>query len=199
MKVKETFNLMNGMASIVRYSQSTLCKPESVLEHTGFVACTCLIIGRNLISLGVKIDMEILLSRALVHDMDEVVTGDVARPTKYFSEEIKSELDMLSRKSMVEISDSIDCYLVENWIASKCDLEGKIVELVDILAVLCKAHNEIVMRGNKTITFGDPLNLFGRIAEISSKLAKETEQSKYFSSLIDQCQIMKSQIERELK
>lgn len=198
MKVKESFELMNGLASIVRYSQSTLCRPESVLEHTGQVACLCLIIGKNLTSLGAEIDMGLLLEKALVHDMDETVTGDVARPTKYYSDEIKRELDNLSRESIAQIGKNINCNMWE-WVVAKDGIEGSIVAIVDGLAVLCKAHDEIVMRGNKRIIFGGAKGLIERLSANVDFLVHSVGCEKYFRELEDGCRELKHEIEKELK
>ena len=197
MKVRNSFELMNGMASIVRYSQSTLCKPESVLEHTGFVASICLIIGKNLNLLGAEINMASLLEKSLVHDMDETVTGDVARPTKYHSERIRIELDILSTESIREISQKINCPINQSWVNSKNGIDGKIVELADTLAVLCKVHDEIVMRGNKTMIFGSLTKLGERIESVSKELVEKIGCAEYFDMMRFECGNMSAEIKKE--
>lgn len=199
MKLKNTFELMNGMSSIVRYSQSSLCRPESVLEHTAFVACTSLIIGKKLNELGCEIDIEKLLKKCLVHDMDEVITGDIARSTKYHNEIIKEQLDILSYDAMETICEKTNVNLIEDWEFSKEGDEGKIVELVDALAVLWKAHDEVVMRGNKTIVFGDVENLAERISKTCRELWGIYGQKSYWKELLDEIYYMTKDISEALK
>lgn len=161
MKIRNLLSVLGGMASTVRYSQSRLAKPESVMEHTGFVALTALAIGKQINAEGnVRVvDIGTLLEKALIHDMDEVVTGDLSRPTKYSSTEMLSLMEKLSSSAMQEIDKDCDTAFSEKWDVAKKGGEGAIVALADCLAVLHKAHDEIVMRGNKTIIFGSPNGL----------------------------------------
>ena len=56
------------MASIRRYSQLHLLKPESVMEHTGFVCLFTYLLSEEINSVsGEKVDIGLALQRAVVH------------------------------------------------------------------------------------------------------------------------------------
>src|SRR5262245_51863735 len=78
------FSVVRGLASVRRFSMESLHSPESVLEHTGMVALTTLIICRQLPLC--EADIHDALQFALIHDLEEVFVGDVARPTKHHSD-----------------------------------------------------------------------------------------------------------------
>jgi len=164
-KLSKCMETIGQLSSITRYSQSILSKPENVLEHTGFVALLCMFIAdeidsqQTLMNQDTRtqipiVDRGLLLQKALVHDIDEVMTGDIARPTKYHNERIKEELDNFAADSANNISGECGVKFYHYWNEAKSGPEGEIVSLCDALSVLHKAHDEVVMRGNKTMNFG---------------------------------------------
>lgn len=144
---------MLKMSSLKRYSQTHLIKEESVLEHTGFVVMMCNLISMKMAENGDFIDTGILLSKATVHDMDEIITGDIPRPTKYYNVGIREALQEIEDQNMMEISKHADLgdSLYSNWKYAKDGTEGYIVGLCDCLAVVYKAWQEVVMYGNKAM------------------------------------------------
>lgn len=154
MKIKTVIESLGKLSCVNRFSQSYLSKPENVMEHTGFVALMSLAIAKDLIRKDCEINVGLLLEKALVHDLDEIITGDVTRSTKYSSDEMLSSMNLLSQESINKISTDCDCSFNLCWASAKEGKEGSIVSLADCLSVLFKAHNEVVMRGNKTIDFG---------------------------------------------
>ena len=55
MKVIKLFSLTQGLSSIQRYSQLHLLKPESVMEHTGFVCLFTYVLCEELDSYALTI------------------------------------------------------------------------------------------------------------------------------------------------
>lgn len=151
MKIKQAMRLAGGLANVKRYSQSTLCHSESVMEHSGFVTMMALIIGNDL-KHHMQIDFAVLLSRAIMHDADEYVTGDIARPVKYHSKEIRGLLAEMEEDHMKSISQDLgmeDLFIA--WKNAKEGYEGSIIALCDTLAVVHKVHDEVCNRGNRTM------------------------------------------------
>ncbi len=149
--LKDIFDLNMRMASISRFSQTHLVMGESVLEHTGGVALMCYLIAETIDG---DIDMGKLLSRAVVHDIDEIVTGDIPTPTKYKNERITSAIKEVEEENMHELSDSLlgSSTLYRNWKHSKDDsIEGAILATADLLSVLYKLWQETVLYNNRTM------------------------------------------------
>ena len=147
-------NKVSGqLASIDRYSQTRLMNPESVLEHTGFVCFCSLMIGKELERAGEVIDFGELMIKATVHDLEEVVTGDIACPTKYWDDRITREIKRVEREAGRKVLYDIDPSgeLFTFWDTSKHDKEGFIVALADKLAVVYKVNQETMEFGNQTI------------------------------------------------
>lgn len=151
MNIKLFFDMSIKISSIKRYSQIHLSKEESVLEHTGFVVMLSHFIGSSIDN----IDIGLLLTKAVVHDIDEIVTGDIPYTTKYANSRITEEIKKVESDNMIKISKDIygndSAYM--NWLNAKDDTnEGKIVKLSDILAVLFKIYFEHSNYGNIIIS-----------------------------------------------
>lgn len=148
--LKEMFAIPSGLSNVMRYSMTHSIKRESVLEHTGMAVMLSYFIGLHLKS---DVNMEMLLSRAVVHDLDEVATGDIPRPTKYYKQELTDLLKQLENESVKKITCSIDTSpsdIVYDWQHAKHGKEGFIVSIVDCLCVVAKIHEEIVVFNNNS-------------------------------------------------
>lgn len=90
-------------SSVWRYSSIPVSQYENIIEHTGYVAIFGAMIGRKL---GVSSDvLGAVAMKALVHDLDECVTGDVVRTFKYSSPEFKTAVDEASKKMVATALD----------------------------------------------------------------------------------------------
>jgi 5'-deoxynucleotidase len=118
-----------------------------VLEHTAFVAIYAMYLQRKHGG-----DLGKILTKALVHDMEETITGDIPNPTKYASVNIKHELDMMSRAAMHNIcNEFFDKEIYDQWDLSKSDTtEGNIVAISDAAASVYKIQQE-VLTGNRSL------------------------------------------------
>lgn len=165
MKLIEQFKMLSGMSGTRRYSQTTLIKEENILEHTAFVALVAnhlaLEVNRlenspNIVD-GVRIDMGTLLQKALHHDIEEFLTGDVPRPTKYFSEESKAAFDAIAREGMkkvlarIEFSHEAADAIWNSWEYAKDGPEGVLIAIADLTAVVYKLWDEVTLMGNRKL------------------------------------------------
>lgn len=149
---------LSRVRNVIRFSNSTRIKDESVAEHTYFAAYYALILAHELSAKeDVKIDMGLLLTRALVHDLDEAVTGDFIRHFKYQDEELHEKLDKASDEIMKVAFDSTSDSLSglhHEWKSSKAPntVEGDLMAFADFLSVLSYVMNEIDCGNRKLIT-----------------------------------------------
>lgn len=178
------------LSTVKRYSQSTLNCPESVLEHTGMVCLLSFYIGRIFEKNNVKINFKCLLEKSLFHDFDEIATGDVARPVKYHSQEMRNLFKELESKNMKEISEKSNdetIYLI--WESAKSDFEGRIVSFCDFICVVEKLYDEIVNRNNLTMVRYYSPDYFNSISHHTTSILNSHETlnnfPKEFKDLID--------------
>ena len=142
---------LDKMSTIKRWSQSHCTKSESVLEHTGFVAMysihMCYKYG---------IDPGPVLEKAILHDMEEVITGDIPTTTKYASDSISMSIKEIESDAALLISESL---FFDNafdiWNASKdVDTEsGAIVSIADAAAVVHKILQEVSIGNRRFLEF----------------------------------------------
>ena len=91
------------MSEVIRYSGLHSTKPEDLASHTLEVQLLCLRVYNELVddydldeSLSDRELLEFkveLLERALIHDIDEVITGDFPRPLKYYNDAIRDAIE----------------------------------------------------------------------------------------------------------
>lgn len=147
--IQEVMDLSRNVAVVTRYSQAHLVRPESVLEHTGFVCVVAMMIGLE----HGNVDMGSLMMKAASHDLEESRIGDIANPVKYANESILKEVTKIGEWAMVDITNELklpELYAI--WNNSKdSTLEGRIVKLADVLSVLMKLQEEVVMYSNVSI------------------------------------------------
>ncbi|HEY6020832.1 MAG TPA: YfbR-like 5'-deoxynucleotidase [Candidatus Paceibacterota bacterium] len=151
MKTLDFFSMASSLSSMQRYSQNFLNKKESVLEHTGFVVLFCCLIAQELVARGREIDIGVLLSKAALHDVDEIITGDVPRPTKYFDEETRKTFERIEHHGMSTLIErmALQKSTYDIWKNSKSEYEGSIVAIADVFAVVFKVWEETHLLGNK--------------------------------------------------
>lgn len=133
---------------VIRYSGVYQAEPEALSEHVVSVMLISYLIANDLIDLGESIDLGKLLEKGLLHDIDEVLTGDIPRPTKYATKESKQILDNIARASLCRIP-KLPWRSVSVWDDAKDDtLEGFLVRLADMLDVYKKVRLEITKLNN---------------------------------------------------
>ncbi|AMM44889.1 5'-nucleotidase [Bacillus phage SP-15] len=139
------------MDQVSRYSGTRQADPESVAIHVTDVS----IMGYSLIlrlnsQYGEDINVGEFLEKTIVHDIDEVLTGDVPRSTKYYNTTILNELRAVADTAMKHLSTK--CFASDRvytvWDESKQGKAGIIVKLADMLSVAKKTMIEIEMLGN---------------------------------------------------
>ncbi len=151
-------NMLSGschrLSHVYRFSSYPVTRRESVAEHSYFVALYSYLIGMDLIDCGHSIDMGELLSRALVHDLDESMTGDFLRYVKYSSDDLKNALNKVSVVMIKRMVNELGNYYAErHWAAAKAnDLEGEIIQVADLSSVISYVAEEC-KGGNKHVTY----------------------------------------------
>lgn len=141
------------LAHIRRYSTQPVLHQESVAEHSFFVSLYAYALVNRLATDGRMTAestyrlMRLVLLQAIVHDVDESLTGDFIRPFKYSTPEITSAIKNGTRKIMDALP--IPREMFNAW-ASATDetLAGQIVKLADLWSVVMYARRELKL-GNQ--------------------------------------------------
>jgi 5'-deoxynucleotidase YfbR-like HD superfamily hydrolase len=138
------------MSHVYRYSSIPVHRRENIAEHSWWVSFLCMVIGRDLQLQGHTIDMEELLERALLHDVDETMSGDIIRSFKHTDAAVKSAIQNASEANVRELFDTktwgvgMDHDLFVTWAMAKDHrIEGDILKFADQLAVMFYCAGEV--------------------------------------------------------
>ena len=101
------YALLFQMKNIARWGLMYNTRTENLSEHS----MECAVLAHALALIGnakfqKKYDANRILSAALYHDMNEVLTGDLPTPVKYYNEEIKrsyKEIEGIANKKLISM------------------------------------------------------------------------------------------------
>lgn len=142
---------------INRWSLMHCQQRESVLEHSAVVAMLAMLAGEIAVSLGKKVDIGVMLSHAIIHDVSEVLTGDVVTPVKKATQTLASEFERLEREAERKLINTLPESLqssIEKYFHPS-GYEQKLVKGCDVYAAYLKCRLEIA--GGNVIEFQDAL------------------------------------------
>lgn len=127
-----------------RFSGTPTLRPESVAEHHYVTAQYAMLIGLEMIQLGGAVNMGKLLTRALVHDLDEALMPDLPRPVKYSDPELTTVWHKLAHNAVVKLEAELGVLISDYWYEAKeRSLEGDILAVADMLSVIGYVIEEI--------------------------------------------------------
>lgn len=169
-KLENLFNFISEYESVNRFSRNHLIRPENLVYHVGVVSVICAyLINKMTEDYGEEIftaqDCCSLMMRVVVHDADEIVTGDIIRPTKYSSPELLQAIKELEKESISRIIERFDLPVrwEEDWRQSKADDIGQLLKVADTLAVVMTCYREVALYSN---------NQFRKVAIESRKFVR---------------------------
>ena len=131
---------------IKRFSICPRVHEESVAEHSYYVAFIAMMIAEDLEKRGYAIQIDKLLCRALVHDIDEVFSGDFIRMFKHDNSIVNNAINATSLKLTSKFFEEYPAgdRLLGYWLHCKGDdIEGKILACSDFLSVVSYIWQEL--------------------------------------------------------
>lgn len=136
---------------VLRYSSEFLIRPESTPDHVMELVVLALKIHKDLTELGLVIDLNRLMFKIVIHDLDESITGDIKKPFKYFIPEL-TKLMKLATSEMLKRA-GFDQFIITEIENDKDDgtIEGFLLNWLDTLQVVLKLYEEVKHLGNLTI------------------------------------------------
>ena len=145
------YALLFQMKNIARWGLMYNTRQENLSEHS--MECAVLAHALALIGnrhFGKKLDPTRILAAALFHDMNEVLTGDLPTPIKYYNEGIKEsykEIERISLEKMLSLLDEETAGEYKSLLELTAE-EERIVKGADKLCAYIKCLQELE-RGNR--------------------------------------------------
>jgi 5'-deoxynucleotidase len=139
------------MKNITRWGLMYNTRSENLSEHSmecAVIAHALALIGNR--HFGKKYDANRILSAALFHDMNEVLTGDLPTPIKYYNDRIKDsykEIEKISSEKMLSLLDE-ESAAEYRALLSPSPEEERIIKGADKLCAYIKCLSEME-RGNR--------------------------------------------------
>lgn len=138
-----------SLTHVVRFNSTPQHFRESVADHSFFVAYISSLLCRLLREKGVKIDAERATTMALVHDMEEIISGDILSPFKHHSKELNNAIRRVNRKRIKDVFDDLPKKLAAYYTAlwreenEQKTIEAQLVKASDTISLLAKCHEEV--------------------------------------------------------
>ena len=151
----QLYKAATRLGNSFRFANLKLDKPYTGAEHSFRVAILAMLIVDDYNNLNPKtpINVEEVLRKALIHDLEESKLGDIPTPVKNRSAQFKEAYMALGKEIMkdeiVAGSPNEELYL-KLWVEDKKGLTGEVIKVADALEALSTAHYEI-RRGNLSI------------------------------------------------
>lgn len=152
---------IRGLMNLKRYQNLFLFKQRSVAEHSWSVAKTAQMLAYlEMDMFDNKIDMGLLLQKAICHDELEVITGDILSHTKRRTKAMKKATDSLEKSVYNEeyTKNFLPEGLAERFRPFTLDvkdgtIEGDLLKAADVIDTLYEAVEELELN-NKNYFVG---------------------------------------------
>jgi len=148
------FILNRRLAQVKRYHATPMFQNETVAEHCYYVA----LLGRAICGIleeqGIRVNTQRVLEKALIHDIEEMFSGDIIQPFKYSDPSLKKLIDELNTKSLDKAFEGLPKNLAAHfknlWSDYKDEktFEDTIVKIADRLSIVALCLEQIKL-GNK--------------------------------------------------
>lgn len=148
-EMKKQFAVAFQLSSVGRFARDHLVKSENVLEHMGFCGFAAAILA-NKMETFCPIDYKKLFRAIVFHDIDESLLGDIPRSTKYYTSDVRDAMAYAEKRTVSSLEFWLDTPIMEEWSSAKSGIEGEILRVVDLAAVVYKLWVEIELLGNKS-------------------------------------------------
>lgn len=164
------------MRFVHRFSSFRVQHRESVAEHTFFTTIYSMLIADYVDDAGeVAVDIQMVLRKALIHDIEEARTGDILRMFKHRDEDVAEAISRAAAGEVFLMLDTLlpdgpvpsnmhDAYMML-WQDCKDDtIEGRIVKFADFLSVMSYLLQELESANHvlkqRTADFHNYLRMF---------------------------------------
>ena len=151
------FILNRGLAQVKRYHSTPLHQHENVAEHTFYVVSIANALCALLEEKGKSVNKLEVMEKALVHDFEEMYSGDILQPFKYSDPQMKELIDKLGEKLIDKAFEGLPLKLAVHYKSIWTDyhhgskMEDNIVKIADRLSLIAYCLEQIKL-GNTFMT-----------------------------------------------
>lgn len=161
-QLSELVNLIHSFSSVRRYSNKSLIKDENIAEHSSIVGIITLYLYDRLHHEDRPlVDINKVLAASIFHDFDEIFTGDILNPVKYYDRSIKEKVNEYADLCISKFGETTNFNSLVKYTSSNflTDAEHCLMKLADIISVFIKFRIENGL-GNKLLNV-DYKNIIG--------------------------------------
>lgn len=167
-----------NLRHVRRFTGCYLNHQESVAEHHWYVSLLVNLIvtdyNMNLPKGRAPLHLGVALQRAIMHDIEEGVTGDFPRPFKYSDPELKRQLDVAASKGCKSMLASLKLDELQTFEHQTCwenakreDREGAVVGFADLVAFLEFVWREVRSGNNHIVDYTS--EVYGYLAKFEAE------------------------------
>ncbi|MEK7178775.1 MAG: YfbR-like 5'-deoxynucleotidase [Patescibacteria group bacterium] len=149
--MKSIFNHITNrsLAHVIRFSSHPQHFQESVAEHSFFTAYITAILCDLVSESGTSVNAEKAIAMALIHDSEEVFSGDILSPFKHHSPAVKEAIRDVNKELIKEVFEDLPEGLREKYTGlwneegRQEGIEAQIVKVADRLSLVGKCAEEM--------------------------------------------------------
>lgn len=146
--------LNRNLAHVKRFNNRPQHFPESVAEHSFYVAhfvqILCWLLNESL----VKVDTERAVNMALVHDTEEGFSGDILNPFKHYNAKVAKAIADVNEETISMMFEELPAKISKNFIdlwhaeQKRDSIESQVVKVADSLSLISKCYEEMETGNN---------------------------------------------------
>ena len=138
-----------SLAHVMRFNLKPQHFPESVADHSYFTAYIVSILCHLLEKEGEAVDKQKALEMALVHDMEEMFSGDIVTPMKHHSPELAAAIQKVNKELIGDVFAGLPQEMASHYVALWNEegkgesLEAQVVKVADKFSLISKCAEEV--------------------------------------------------------
>ena len=92
------FMKLRGLKDIVRCNTQRRIRDLDVAQHSFYTALLAMMVADELSAKGYELNKELVLKKALLHDIEETYTGDIIYPVRHYDEATHKAIAEVARR-----------------------------------------------------------------------------------------------------
>jgi len=141
--------LNRSLAHVTRFNNRPQHFPETVAEHSFYVAYIAQILCWLLEEAKIKVDAGKALQMALIHDQEEGFSGDILNPFKHFNQKVYNAIKEVNKETITMMFESLPEKMARDFVSlwyaetERDSIESQVVKVADYLSLIAKCYEEM--------------------------------------------------------
>lgn len=146
--------LNRSLAHVTRFNNRPQHFPETVAEHSFYVAYITQILCWLLSERKIKVDTKKALQIALIHDQEEGFSGDILNPFKHFNPKVESAIKEVNKETINMMFENLPENMGKDFVnlwreeTERDSIEAQVVKVADTLSLIAKCFEEMEAGNN---------------------------------------------------